>query len=491
VKAKMKKGPNGEPGEWRHYDDNALLSAKNTDSNSTQLQRERGRANSMQSQAQSVRDFDVTWIHLNTIRHEGQDYVFFTLGPDKLLSEPTPIGEIYGTDRRPYAVGFTNLEAHRTYPASKLELLRDLQTIANDAQNMRFDAMKLALNPRVQVKAGAGVTEADIRTFRPGKPIMLNNPGQDMIWDRPPDPTQAAYAEQDRINVDFDELAGSFGQSSVLANRQLNETVGGMEMLSGAAGTITEYELKLFATTWAQPVIEQLIDLEERLEEDGVVLALAGQKAGTIQHYGTDEWTNWLLSQRMTVKVNVGTGATNPMLKFQHLETAAGVLAKIWGPALPMGLDFDEICTEIFGLAGFSGGKRFFKPGFDPMQAMMQMEQMKAGSKGQGQQGPQADPSRLQAEQIKAAAQVQTAQIDADSDRAVAAANLERERMTQAAELQRAEMRERGQAVGHMIRTLPPVFKDLLVAHHDRTQNDQQHRERLMMLGRRMGAAGA
>jgi hypothetical protein len=38
---------------------------------------------------------------------------------------------------------------------------------------------------------------------------------------------------------------------------------------------------------------------------------------------------------------------------------------------------------------------------------------------------------------------------------------------------------------------LPPVFKDLLVAHHDRTQNDQQHRERLMMLGRRMGAAGA
>ena len=39
---------------------------------------------------------------------------------------------------------------------------------------------------------------------------------------------QYLYQEQDRLNVDYDELTGSFSQGSVMTNRKLGETVGGM-----------------------------------------------------------------------------------------------------------------------------------------------------------------------------------------------------------------------------------------------------------------------
>jgi len=41
------------------------------------------------------------------------------------------------------------------------------------------------------------------------------------------DVTRSSYEMQDRLNVDFDDIAGSFSTSSVASNRKLNETVGG------------------------------------------------------------------------------------------------------------------------------------------------------------------------------------------------------------------------------------------------------------------------
>ena len=44
--------------------------------------------------------------------------------------------------------------------------------------------------------------------------------------------TASAFQEQDRVNVDYDELIGNFSQGSVMTNRKMGETVGGMKMLA-------------------------------------------------------------------------------------------------------------------------------------------------------------------------------------------------------------------------------------------------------------------
>src|SRR6185295_19215063 len=164
-----------DPGAWRTYSEAAILGAKDSMDEATRLTREQHRQDSEHAQPGSVRDFEISWVHLNTVRREGRDWVFFTLGPDKLLTTPRLHVEVYGTERRPYRIGFTNLEAHRNYPASTMELLQPLQAMANDVSNMRLDAMKLALMPRPMIKAGSVAANhvADYRVFMPGKPYMV------------------------------------------------------------------------------------------------------------------------------------------------------------------------------------------------------------------------------------------------------------------------------------------------------------------------------
>jgi hypothetical protein len=505
VKEKMEVDPATGKSEWKPYPDNAILSSKGIDDDTTRLTREHNRMSSMESQASSVRDFDIAWVHLNTIRWKGTDYVFFTLGPDKLLTEPRPHVEVYGTQKRPYRIGYTNLEAHRNYPASKIELTMPLQAQANDTANLRLDALKLSMQPRALVKSGSPAANslADFRMFMPGKPILVNAM-DDVQWDKPPDPSAASLAEQDRINADFDELSGTASQSLATTPGAANETLGGMEMLAGTAGSIGEYELRLFVETWVQGVIEDLVDLEERLEEDEVVLQFAGTKAKLYQQYTLDdETTNWMLSQKATTTIDVGIGATNPMTRLSQLKTGAEMLTSLFGPSVGAGLVWDEVCAEIFGGMGFAEGKRFFVEGFDPHQAQMQMEQSKANiipgvdptrmqqeqlksqtslqeteMKTSSQeriaamkntpQGVSFDPVKLHIEQFKGENDARIAAMNAESSERQAMIRLNQERLKQVAETQRATMEQQNALKGHVIRTLPAVHAKLLVAHHDR-----------------------
>jgi len=52
------------------------------------------------------------------------------------------------------------------------------------------------------------------------------------------DVTVRSQAEQDRLNLDFDDVAGAFSGSSVQSNRNLNETVGGMNILTASANKV-------------------------------------------------------------------------------------------------------------------------------------------------------------------------------------------------------------------------------------------------------------
>ena len=427
-------------GEWITISEGALLSSSQIDDDVTRRTREAGRVPGKDHDSWKPREFDIVWVRKNIIRMHGEDWHFLTIGSTgDLLTEPRPLKEVYLHGQRPYVVGYVTAETHKNYPSSKVELVSDLQRMANDDLNLRFDNIKLVLNPRQFVKQGSGIEATDIRTFMPGKVIMSKSPGEDVVWDRPPPPDQSAYLEQDRINLDFDELVGDFSNSSVQSTQITQQSATGMHLMSGQASGMNEYELRMFAETFAEPILALLIKTIAAYETDPVILAVAGNRAKMFQKYGISEITDFILNQEMNVKVNVGIGSTNPDKKLQHFSVGAELLVKAFGPVLGQGLNFDEVLKEVFGMLGYKDGERFFKPGFDPAQAMQQM----------GQQGKQAGhppvdqgPAKIEAAHITAQSRLQEAQIDAQSRAADIQAEIQKMVMQQQFDMQKAKFQE-------------------------------------------------
>ena len=189
---------------------------------------------------------------------------------------------------------------------------------------------------------------------------MANNPIEDVRTIDFQDVTSSSYQEQDRLNVDYDELTGNFSQGSVMTNRKMGETVGGMGMISSAANQVTEYTIRTFTETWVEPVIRQLVKLEQAYETDQVILGLAAGKAELLQKFGVDKVTDELLNQELTLNVNVGMGATDPIAKLNKFIGALTSYANV--SQMPIqDLNREEVGKEIFGLAGYRDGARFVK----------------------------------------------------------------------------------------------------------------------------------
>ena len=404
-------------GAWNDVSISSL--ARATMDDSTREARENGRTPG--NDAVAPKPFDTVWIRSNIIKHGGQDWYFLTLSNSgTLLTDPVLLKEVHLHGERPYVVGVVVLEAHKNYPASKVELVKDLQRIANDDLNLRFDAVKMALNPRQFVAAGAGVELNDLRTMVPGKVIVVKSPKGEppssvISWDRPPEPGATAYQEQQLNQLDFDALTGSFTNASVQASQFSQQSATGMHLMSGEASGITEYELRLFAETFVEPVLRLLIKLEQAYETDDVILGIAASKASLFQRFGHDKVTDELLNGSCTATVNVGIGATNPAMKLRAFQQAAQIVETIMGnPVAAQGLNFHEVLKEIMAGAGYRDGERFIKPGFDPAQAMQAMEAAKAQGKAKaGSPAPGQPDPRIQSAQLQSQARVQEAQIKA------------------------------------------------------------------------------
>lgn len=370
-----------ESREWLPVSESSIIGSTDIDDDVTRRSREQGRVPGKDNDAWKPRQFSLCWVRENIMRWGGTDWHYLTLSSaGELLTNPRPLKEVYLHGVRPYTVGNIVLETHKTHPSGKVELIRDLQMETNDVGNLRLDNVKLAVNPRQFVAEGKGIDPADVKVFNPGKVVMVRDPRADIVWDRPPDVTASAYQEQDRINMDIDELTGGISNSSVQANRQVYESVANMEMMAGNGSQIAEYEQRMFGETFVEKIMRQLVLLEQAYETDEVVLTLAGNDAQLLQKFGINEITDELLQQELTTKVNVGTGATNPEMKMKKFLMAADAIGKMFGPVAAQGANFEEVVKEIFGLCGYKDGSRFFQPGFDPKQAMQQMAQGKPGA---------------------------------------------------------------------------------------------------------------
>lgn len=201
---------------------------------------------------------------------------------------------------------------------------------------------------------------------------MMGNPKTDIEVQETRDVTGSSYEEQDRLNIDIDDLLGDFNAGSVQANRSLNETVGGMEMMGASAGVITEFDIRTFAETWYEPVLRQLVELEAAYETDEAVLHVAGGQAGMEDI----ESMLQVITQPVRVKVNVGFDATNPEKRIQRLAFGLNAI-QTFAPQLAEKVDGAELVKEVFGALGYADGVRFFphlSEGDDPRVAELESQ---------------------------------------------------------------------------------------------------------------------
>ncbi|WP_028136164.1 portal protein [Bradyrhizobium japonicum] len=259
-------------------------------------------------------------------------------------------------------------KSHRIFPMSHVEAWQPLQQEINDLANLRLDQVKQNVSPITFVKRGRQVDLSALQRRGPNS-VILRTDADDIEFAQTPEVPSSAYAEMERLNVDFDDQAGQFNSGTVQTNRSLNETVGGMNLISASANSVQEFDLRTWVETWVEPVMGQLVRLEQYYESDKTILGLCADKAQLFQKHGITEITDELLMEQVTLRIDAGMGASNPQTKLGNFATALKVIAPVWqnhpdvvaGRKVP---NLEELTNEAFSLSGYrDGGKRFIKDG--------------------------------------------------------------------------------------------------------------------------------
>jgi len=354
------KDPKTKQPVWRRHSRGALLGTRGQEYDRTRQARE-GRERIDPADEQHSNSFTTLWAHMNIVKVNGTDMVFWTMGTELLLTDAVPLEELYPHLRpgeRPFQVGFSSIEAHRNYPAGDVEQSAGLQEEINNVANQRLDNVKLVLNKRYHVRRGSQTDLDALVRNTPGGGVMMNDPKEDVVVVDTPDVTNSSYIEHDRLAVEMDELVGNFSQGSVQSNKNLNETAGGMGQMSQDANSVGDYSIQVFMTTWMGPVLNQLLRLVQHYETDEVVLSLAASQSDLWKRFGTDVVTNKLLTQNLTAAVDVGMGNTDPVRRVDRL--VYGVTQSLQIPGQAERVKGGKITDEIFGALGYRDGSRFF-----------------------------------------------------------------------------------------------------------------------------------
>ena len=403
-----------EKGGWNAVSDGELSAAKTQAFDSTRAAREKNRTDPKEGGETGIKDFDLVWVHRNVVRRGGVDWLYYTLGTEVLLTEPVDIQSLpefkwLRKRERPWTFGICILEAHRTMPSGVPELMYQINAELNDNANQRMDNVKLVLNKRYFVRRNRQVDIRSLARNTPGGSTMMDDPEKDVIPQDWNDVTASAYQEQDRLNLDADDLIGSFSGSSVQANRKLNETVGGMNLLSAGATQVGDYTLKVFNETWLEKTLSQMLRMSQRLESDAKIIALAGAKAELVKQYRIVEITEELLTQELSCTVNVGMGATNPINNLERFMAALERLSTVFGQErVAQEMSLTEVSAEIFGKLGYKDGTRFFMDQDDPRIANLTRQVEELTRKLEQKRSPEVDAAT--AEDKRASAKFKAAQ---------------------------------------------------------------------------------
>lgn len=344
-------------------------------------------------------DHDTIWVRECIVNEGGMDWYYETIGDSILLSDPIPLSRVSKIGRG-YRMGRLEIEPHTLVPFGLSDLAESIQAETNELANSRIDNIKHAMNGRYLVRRGS---QTDIRSLMrgiPGSVTYTQNPAGDVKDFRPPDVTQSSYEEQDRLNLDMDDLLGSFSQSTVQSNRALNETVGGMNMLKESANELPEMQIRNFSETWYEPVLNDMRDLNAHYESDKRIIEMMGEKVGK----GIND-TFRMIGRPAKVTVNVGFNNTNPLLRIERLKVGMSTMESLV-PGTLQKADAKEIANEVFGALGYKDGHRFL-PALSDEEVDPKIQQME-------QQIAQLT-QQLETQQFKEQTKIQVAQINAQN----------------------------------------------------------------------------
>ena len=392
--------------KWKKFEDSAILKARPDSIDTTRLAR-LGKQQDPYEETTGIKDFDIVWVMRWFMKDSSNDdFTFYTLGTEELLTKAQPIEEVYFHGHRPYVMGYSILETHRVMKTSMPVLVRGLQQEANEIANQRIDNVKFVLNKRWMVARGRQVDVNSLVRNVPGGVTLVTDPKTDIQESNWPDVTSSSYVEQDRLNADFDDVAGNFSPNTKFANKGTNDTLGGTRMAAQGAGLMTDYLLRTFIETWWEPVLRQLLLLERYYETDEVVLSVCANKAQLFRRFGVSRITDDLLMKEVNVQVNVGMGSSNPTERFQKNVILFNTVNQLVATA-PPGANVQEQIKELCSNAGYRDGARFYSQQQDPrlMKAMQLVQQLTQQLQGKGMelqaQGQIEQQKLLSGERVK------------------------------------------------------------------------------------------
>ena len=347
--------PDPKGRQWHHYGDQEMLTAENPD-DSTRSAR-LGNQQDPAQEKRTISDYEVVWVRRHIHRWRGSDWEFYALPNGKLLTDPEPLEKTVFHGLRPYVMGLAHLETHKVIPSSVPTMTRQLTEKLNAIENQRNDNVLFVLNKRHAVKRGTNVDTASLVRNVPGGIVMLDNMDdlKELTW---PDVTASAYQEADQARRGFDDLVGNFNPMQMHQAGAPREAQGTVAMLKGPSSVLTDFMLMTYSITFAEPVIRQLILLEQHYETDANILSIAGEKAKAYQKFGVDEVTDDMLDQELSVTVNCGMGATDTIAKLQRFTSVVITFANIAAKP-PPGVNLSEVWKELCALAGYQDGARF------------------------------------------------------------------------------------------------------------------------------------
>jgi hypothetical protein len=355
---------------WNEVEESILFAAAedvSMDVSSLRTAREGSSDRYKQSQGQHFR---IVWITEVYMRVGGTDYTFLSIGDKAYLTDPKPTREVYPEQdgERPLVMGYGSIEAHRVFPMSPVESWQPMQMEINDLVNLSLDILKQNAMPVSKVRRGRQIDLDQVRRRASGSSIMVSQP-DDVTWEKVPDVPQSMPMVMRDIELEMDDLAGQFNAQSVEHNNAVSRTLGGLKLVSGSANAVQEMDIRVWIETWTNPALAQLVRLEQWYEHDPIVLGLCGARAKLFQKHGIDQINDDLLSQEVTIRVNVGLGAGDPAARLQRFQMAAQTAMPVLQQSkkfISGELEIDEMAVmeEVFGAAGYrDGGRRFIRQG--------------------------------------------------------------------------------------------------------------------------------
>jgi hypothetical protein len=158
--------------------------------------------------------------------------------------------------------------------------------------------------------------------------------------------------------MEMNEVQGTFSGQAVANNRELNETVGGMKLLSNAATKIVDFDIRTFVFTFVRPVLELYMLTIQYYENDQTIMAIAANNSAYFPRLTVEDLTDDIMTKQLELKVDVGIGATDPVQRVNTLMY--GVNAVMQLPGMAENMDAKAVGSAIFATLGQGDGSKFF-----------------------------------------------------------------------------------------------------------------------------------